>query len=159
MKKLLFTGLMIAALSTSAFASEFVATGKTHSSLGDYKIEKADKTVTINGEEFKAFVISYQNTPMKVTVAVKKDRKCKNFIVLSDKLSVQYVCNGEYFGVQKLDKDLKAEGYSTSDAALNRTEYFHQKLLTYGVNGELENTQMIAAYFPLLLNQEVMAAM
>lgn len=159
MKKLLFTGLLVAALCTSAFSREFVATGKTHSSLGDYRIEKADKPVTINGEEFKAFVISYQNSPMEVTVVVKKDKKCKNFIVLSDKLSVQYVCNGEYFGVQKLDKDLKPVGYSTADAALNRTEYFHQKLLTYGVNGEVENTQMIAAYFPLLLNTEFTAAM
>lgn len=159
MKKLLFTGLLIAALSTSAFSREFVATGKTHSSLGDYKIEKAEKPVIINGEELKAFVISYQNTPMKVTVVVKKDKKCKNFIVLSDKLSVQYVCNGEYFGVQKLDGELKPEGYSITDAALNRTEYFHQKLLTYGVNGDLENTQMIAAYFPLLLNQDITAAM
>jgi hypothetical protein len=159
MKKLLFTGLLVAALSTSAFSREFVATGKTHSSLGDYKIEKADKPVIINGEELKAFVISYQNTPMKVTVVVKKDKKCKNFIVLSDKLSVQYVCNGEYFGVQKLDGELKPEGYSVTDAALNRAEYFHQKLLTYGVNGDLENTQMIAAYFPLLLNQDITAAM
>jgi hypothetical protein len=159
MKRLLFTGLLIAALSTASFSREFVASGKTQTFLGDYRIEKADKPVTINGEEFKAFVISYQNSPMEVTVVVKKEKKCKNFIVLSDKLSVQYVCNGEFFGVQKLDKAIKPEGYSTSDESLNRTEYFHQKLLTNGVSGDVENAQMIASYFPLLLNPEVTAAM
>lgn len=159
MKKLLLTGLLIAAISAVSFSRDFVASGKTHSALGDYRIEKADKPVTINGEELNAFVISYENSPMKVTVVVKKEKKCKNFIVLSDKLSVQYVCNGEYFGVQILDKDLKPEGYSTSDAALNRGEYFHQKLLAFGVKGDVENTQMIAAYFPLLIKSEVTAAM
>jgi hypothetical protein len=159
MKKLVFTVLMIAALSTASFSREFVASGKTHTSLGDYKIERADKPVTINGEEFKAFVISYENSPMQVTVVVKKDKKCKNFIVLSDKLSVQYVCNGEYFGVQKLDKDLMPQGYSASDDVLNRGEYFHQKLLSFGVKGDEENTKMIAAYFPMLIKSEVSAAL
>jgi hypothetical protein len=158
MKKLLFTGLMIAALSTASFAREFVASGKTHTSLGDYKIEKADKPVIINGEELKAFVISYENSPMEVTVVVKKDKKCKNFIVLSDKLSVQYVCNGEYFGIQRLEKDLMPQGYSASDEALNKGEYFHQKLLSFGVNGDVENARMIAAYFPMLLKSDVTAS-
>jgi len=159
MKKLLFTGLMIAVLSTVTFAREFVASGKTHSSLGDYKIERADKTVAINGEELKAYVISYQNSPIEVTVAVKKDKKCKNFIVLSDKLSVQYVCNGEFFGVQLLDKKLTPEGYATSDEVLNRSEYFHQKLLSFGENGDVDNARLIAAYFPMLIKSEVTAAM
>jgi len=158
MKKLLFTGLMIAALSTASFAREFVSSGKTHTSLGDYKIEKSDKTVAINGEELNAYVISYQNSPIEVTVVVKKDKKCKNFIVLSDKLSVQYVCNGEYFGVQLLDKKFTPEGYSSSDEALNRSEYFHQKLLSFGVSGDVDNARMIASYFPLLLKSEVTAS-
>jgi hypothetical protein len=40
----------------------------------------------------------------------------------------------------------------TSDAALNRSEYFHQKVLAPGKRSEVENTQLIAAYFPLLIN-------
>jgi hypothetical protein len=159
MKRVLIAGLLILALGTASFSREFVAAGKTHSALGDYKIEMADKPVTINGEELKAFVISYQNSPLKVTVVVKKDKKCKNYIVLSEKLSVQYVCNGEYFGVQKIDKTMDFEGYSKSEEALDRNQYFHQKLITPGNNGETENTQLIAAYFPLLFKGEVLAAM
>jgi hypothetical protein len=159
MKKMLIAGLLMTAISTASFSREFVAAGKTHSQLGDYKIELSDKPVTINGEELKAFVISYQNSPMEVTVAIRKDKKCKNYFVFSDKLSVQYVCNGSFFGVQKIDKSLEKEGYNTSDAALNRSEYFHQKLIVSGQTDEVENTKLIAAYFPMLINGETLAAM
>ena len=151
MKRMLFAALLLVTFSSASFSREFVAGGKTHSALGDYKIEIADNPVTINGEEFKAFVISYQNSPIEVKVVITKGKKCKNYIVLSDKLSVQYVCNNYYFGVEKLDKSLKADGFSTEDSELNSTEYFHQKVIAPGQRDEIENTQLIAAYFPLLL--------
>ena len=151
MKKSLFTALLIVAFSTASFAAEVVAEGKTHSALGDYKIEIAENTVMINGEEFTPFVISYQNSPLEVKVAIKEEGDCKKYYVLSDKLSVQYVCNAYYFGVEKLDKSFAKEGYSTSDEALDRNEYFHQKVLTSGQGYELGNTMLIAAYFPRLI--------
>ena len=112
----------------------------------------------VNGEELKAYIISYENSPMKVTVAVKKEKDRKNYIVFSDRLSIQYVCDGNIFGVQKLDKSFEKEGYVTSDAELNRSEYFHQKLIIAGQTGEVANTQLIAAYFPMLLKGETIAA-
>jgi hypothetical protein len=159
MKKMFFAALLLVAFSNASFTREFVAGGKTHSALGDYKVEIADNPVTLNGQQVKAFIISYQNSPLEVTVAIMKGEKCKNYIVLSDKLSVQYVCNENYFGVEKLDKSLNADGYMTSDAALNRSEYFHQKKLAEGKRGEVENTQLIAAFFPMLLKntEEVLA--
>jgi hypothetical protein len=157
MKKLLFAGLLIVAFGTAAFSREFVASGKTHTSLGDYRIELADNPVTINGVQLKTYIISYQNSPMEVKVAIRKDKKCKNYIVLSDRLSVQYVCNGEYFGVQKLDKSFAKDGYVTSDETLNRSEYFHQKLLVPGKQPEVDNTQLIAAYFPMLIKEDLVA--
>lgn len=158
MKKMLFAGLLTVALSTALFAREYVANGKTHSLLGDYKIALADKPVIINGMPVKAFVISYQNSPMEVTVAITKGKNCKNYIVLSDKLSVEYVCNGQYIGVQKLENSLVPEGFTPTEEGLNRSEFFHQKLLVWGQTDELENTQLIAAYFPLLINEEALTA-
>ena len=153
MKRVFFAAVLIVALSASSFAGEFIASGKSFTALGDYKIEKSDKPFILNGEELKAYIIKYENSPMEVTVVIKKSDKCKNFIVISDKLSVQYVCNEKYFGVEKLDKTYKIDGYSTSDIALNRTEYFRQKLITNGQNGEVMNTQLIASYFPMLINR------
>ena len=157
MKKILFAALVIVAFSTLSFSREFVATGKTYTALGEYTIAIAEKPVTINGVQLKTYVISYQNSPMEVTVAVQKGKKCKNYIVLSDKLSIQYVCNGDYFGVQKFDEPLINEGFSTSDEALNKTEYYHQKLIATGKQDELESTKLIAAYFPMLIKGDLLA--
>jgi hypothetical protein len=151
MKRMLLAVLMIIVFSTAAFTKDVVAKGETHSALGDYKIEKASDPFKLNGEECKSFIISYENTPFEVTVVIRKDKNCRKYFVFSDKLSVQYVCKEQYFGVEKLDRSLKSEGYATSDSDMNKTEYFHQKILCSGNNGEIENTQLIAAYFPMLL--------
>jgi hypothetical protein len=119
--------------------------------MGDYKIEIADNPVTINGDEFTAFLISYQNTPLEVRVAVRKEHDCKKYIVLSEKLSIQYVCNANYFGVERLDKSFEKDGYATSDLYLDKNEYFHQKVITSGKGCELDNTRLIASYFPMLI--------
>jgi len=63
MKKMIFT-LLLAVICTASFGRNVVAQGKTFSSLGDYKIETADDPFTINGEDFKAYIISYANSPM-----------------------------------------------------------------------------------------------
>lgn len=152
MKRVFFAVVLVVAMVTTSFGRELVAEGKTHSTLGDYKIEIADNPVKLNGVDHKAFVISYQNSPMEVTVVVTKGKNCKNYVVLSDKLSVQYVCNENYFGVQLLDPSFEKDGLKTSTAALNKFEYFHQKAISSGKRGEVENTQMIAAYFPMLIN-------
>ena len=110
-----FAALLSLALGSASFARQFVAEGKTFSALGNYRIETADNEITINGDKFKAFVISYQNSPLEVKVAIRKEGNCKKYIVLSDLLSVQYVCNEHYFGVERLEKSFEKDGYSTSD--------------------------------------------
>ena len=152
MKRVFFAALIVLAFSSASFSREFVASGKTNTALGDYKIETADETFTISGEVFKAFVISYQNSPLELKVIIKPGKQCRNYIVLSDKLSVQYVCNESYFGVQKLDKSLEKEGFKTMDASMNRSEYFHQKVISPGKMTEVENAKLIASYFPMLIN-------
>ena len=151
MKKILFAVLLLGFCSAT-FARNVVAEGKTFSALGDYKIETTDNPILMKGQDCKAYLVSYANSPLEVTVVVCKDRKCKRFVVLSDKLSVQYVCNQDYFGVERLDKSFEEEGYTTNDSELNKLEYFHQKVLGPGQKGDLEATQLVAAYFPFLLN-------
>jgi hypothetical protein len=152
MKRIILSTVLILTIGTVVFGRKFVADGKSHTALGNYKIELADNPVTLKGTDCKAYIISYENSPMEVTVVVCKERKCKRYVVLSDKLSVQYVCNANYFGVEKLDKSFEQNGYKTSDSGLNRGEYFHQKVLGPGQKPELEATQLIAAFFPMLIN-------
>jgi hypothetical protein len=152
MIRILLVTVLIIFLSSASYARKLVAEGKTHTAFGNYKIELADDPVTMKGHDCKAYVISYENTPMEVTVVVCKDRKCKRYVVISDKLAVQYVCNAKYFGVELLNETFKEEGLRTSPSALNREQYFHQKKIWKGQGSELENTGLIAAYFPMLLN-------
>jgi len=151
MKRMFFAALLYLLISSAAFTREFVVSGKSFTALGNYKVEKADKPVTINDEELITYIISYQNSPLEITVALKEGKKCINYIVISDKLSVQYVCNESYFGVERLDNSLKKEGLITSDYYMNRTEYYRQKVLSGGKNGEIQNAQLIASYFPMLI--------
>jgi hypothetical protein len=152
MKKMILLTVLIAMVSTVAFGKKVVAKGQTFSALGNYKIETVDNSITLKGNDCQAYTISYENTPMEVTVIVCKERKCRRYVVLSDKLSVQYVCNPVYFGVERLDKSFEKEGHKTIDQNLNREEYFHQKVLGPGQQPEIEATKLIAAYFPFLLN-------
>lgn len=154
MKKMILLTVIAALVSTVSSAQNVLAKGNTFSALGQYKVKASDNPYQLKGEDCKVYTISYSNTPMEVTVVVCKDRKCKKFVVLSDRLSVQYVCNPTYFGVERLEKAFEKEGYKTSDNALNRVEYFHQKVLGPGQQGDLEATRLIAAYFPFLLNTD-----
>lgn len=154
MKRMILFAVLVLAVSTLSFGKKIIAEGKTYSRLGDYKVETTDNPIPLKGEDCKAYVIRYENTPMEVTVIVCKEKKCRKYVVLSDKLSVQYVCNPNYFGVERLDKSLEQEGYKTEDAGLNRIEYFHQKVLGPGQMAELDATRTIAAFFPFLLNTD-----
>jgi hypothetical protein len=152
MKRIILVAVLTLTIGTVVFGRKFVADGKSHTALGNYRIELADNPVTLKGIDCKAYIISYQNSPLEVTVVVSKERKCKRYVVMSDKLSVQYVCNAEYFGVEKLDNSFAQDGIKTSDSSLNRSEYFHQKVLGPGQKPELEATHLIASYFPMLIN-------
>ncbi len=152
MKRIVLTALLIATVCVTSFARRLVAEGKTYSALGDYKIEIDDQLMTINGKQHLPFVISYENSDMEVRVAVDMEKKEKKYYVISDNLSVQYVSNKDYFGVEKLGKEVEKDGYKTSSDALNRTEYFRQKVITSDQNWRRDNTQLVAAFFPMLLN-------
>jgi len=152
MKRIVFITVLVIAVSTSSFARKLVSEGKTYSALGDYKIHTDDRSLTINGKEHIPYVISYENSDKEVMVAVDMDKKEKKYYVISDNLSVQYVSNKQYFGVEKLEKEVADDGYITSDAALNKVEYFRQKVITQDQSWRRDNTRLVAAYFPLLLN-------
>ncbi len=160
MKRILLITVLIIAASLTTFARKFVAEGKTWTSLGNFKIEMADNPVTLNGKELKAFIVSYENSKLEVTIAFDREKRGMKYYVLSDALHIMYVCNGNSFGVAKLNGELDKDGYKTSDAALNRGEYFHQKVITTGGNCDLENSKLIAVYFPMLINnsENILAA-
>ena len=155
MKRMVFFVLMIMMAGTSLFARKLVAEGKTYSAIGNFRIETADQPLIISGIALDTYLVSYDNSNVSLTIAIDKDRKCRRYITVSDMLSVQYVCYGTHFGVEKLDKKYLEAGLKTSDAALDRSEYFHQKVLTQGQKDAVYCMKLIGVYYPQLLNEAV----
>lgn len=161
MKRFITATVLLLMVSAVTMAKNPASTGKTFSPLGDYTLTAAENPVPLKGKDCQAYNVKYDNSPLEVTIIVCKERNCRRYVVLSEKLSVQYVCNPDYFGVEKLDKVFATEGYVTSDSELNRVEYFHQKVLGPGQMKEADATRLVAAYFPFLLKnaEELTASM
>jgi len=151
MKRIILISVLLVVINFVTIAREVICTGKTHTQMGDYKIEIADSTMLLKGKALETFIISYQNSKMEVLIVFEKQRRCMNYYVLSDSLSIKYVCNGDFFGVTKLGKELDEDGYTTSESALNREQYFHQKVITQRGYSKMDYTRLVAAYFPMLL--------
>jgi hypothetical protein len=152
MKRIILTALFVLVICAVSYGRKLVAEGKTFTTMGNFKIETADQPFVVNGVSLDTYVITYDNSKMTVTVAIDKDRKCRRYLTISDKLSVQYVCYGTHFGIEKLNEKYAMDGLKTSDAALNRSAYFHQKVLTQGQNDPVTCMKLIGAYFPELIN-------
>jgi len=129
--KRIFLALLVFATMTALSYGKIIVKGESNTSFGRYTIEVCDQPMQLAGEEMKCYLISYENSPLTAKVFVDKDKKLKNFVVVSDDLSVMYSCNGKYFGVNKIDKKYQAAGLSTDDARLDRFDYFHQKVLVW----------------------------
>ena len=132
-------------------SSKKVAEGDTYTPFGKYTIELLSDRLVVDGEVATSYQIAYENSPLSVTVVVDKDKKCKNYIVVSEKLSVMYKCNGEYFGINKIEEKYKKDGYVTDARNLDNFNYFHQKYIVPGQQEEVSATILIASYFPYLL--------
>ena len=152
MKKLVVVLLFTIILIPSGIARNFISTGDSFTKLGKYKIEIAESPFILNGKELKTYLITYENAGFTLQVTAEKSGDEMKFLAISDALSIQYVSHPTYFGVEKIDQKYVNSALKTSDAALNRNEYFHQKVITSGDVPELEKISLIAAYYPALLN-------
>ena len=153
MKRTVLAIMLLAGVATLTYGRK-VAEGLSNSPLGKYTIEALDEPFVLAGEEMKCFEITYENSPLTVRVIVDKEKKCRNFLVVSDELSVMYTCNGAYFGVNKVDKKYGKAGIVTDDMSLDRGDYFHQKLITRGYTTEIDAARLIASYYPELIKEK-----
>jgi len=151
MKRIIFSLFLLLGITTLSFG-RIIAEGESCSSLGRFTVQASDEPMTISGDGLQTYLISYENSPMVLKVIVDREKKCKNYIVVSDKLSIMYTCNGDYMGVKLLDGKYKELGFVTDVNALDKSDYFHQKQLSRGVISEVEAFKLIAVFFPSLVN-------
>lgn len=150
MKRILISALLLIGFASLSFG-RIVAEGETLSPLGKFTIATSDTPMMIAGKELPTYLITYENSGLTVKVAVDKEKRCKNYIVVSDQLSVMYTCNGDYFGVNLLSEKYAKAGFTTETEMLDRSDYFHQKVLSRGMTTEIDAAKLIAVYFPSLI--------
>jgi uncharacterized CHY-type Zn-finger protein len=155
MKKIVFTTVMILVVCLGTFAKRIVAEGDSNSAFGTFIIESMDDRLFLKDKDLEKYQITYQNSDLKVIVAIDKQKKCKKYYVLTDKLPIQYECNGTYFGIKRLDKNMESSGFSTSMNNLNKEEFYHQRVLTSDLKGTIDHLNLIASYYPALLQDKV----
>jgi hypothetical protein len=155
MKTTLLVTVLMLTVCIASIAHPVVASGQSNSSFGDFKITALDDHMQLNGKQLDKYLITYENSSLKVMVAVDNQKKCRKFYVLTDQLPVQYECNGTFFGVKKLDKDLLLLGYQTTMENLNKSEFFHQRVLTSQKTVMYEQLSLIASYYPGLFSEKV----
>jgi hypothetical protein len=155
MKRIFVLTALIITVCLAALGNPVVSQGQSNTELGDYKITALNDHIMLNGKELEKFLITYANSDLKVVVAVDKQKKCRKYYVLNEQVPVQYECNGLYFGIKKLDKNLGKLGFVTSLENLNKSEYYHQRVLTSETTSMLDQLNLIASYYPGLLNGKV----
>ncbi len=152
MKKIFIAALLSISFITAAFSSSPLAEGETHSGLGKYTIERSGPFEMIKGEPLRSYEISYENSPDSIWVAVDDSRKdVTRFLVISDKLVIEYICHNRFFGARLIDDRFQEEGLSTPLHNLDKKEYYHQKLITQYPKSETEYLKLISVYFPKLI--------
>lgn len=152
MKRIIIVLVLFAGVVAMSYG-RVIKKGESNTSFGSYTLEVVDQPLTLAGETVKCYLLSYENSPVKVKIFVDKEKNCKNYVVVSDDLSVMYSCNGKYFGVNKVDKKYKVDGIRTDDSQLNRTDYFRQKVISQGATEEEDAALLIASYFPMLVKE------
>ena len=155
MKKFLLAAIFSLTVCLVSMGNTIVAKGQSNSSFGAYKIEQLEDHLMFKNKELDQYLITYERSDMKVVVAVDKQKKCKKYYVLSDKLPIQYECNGVYFGIKKLDKELANKGVNNSLVLLNKEEYYHHRVLTSELTGTIEHLNLIASYYPGLYSEPI----
>jgi len=89
------------------------------------------------------YIISYQNSPMEVTVVVKKSENAR--IISFSPTSCQYnmfATKSYFWESRNLTKHLRKR-LLIQVMKMNRSEYFHQKLIAPGKRTEVEAASLM----------------
>ena len=148
MKRIVLTTALILIISLTTFANQLLFQGHSNSQFGDYTITKLDNRMPFRDKELDLYQITYENNGLTVIVAIDKLEKCKKYYVLSEKLPMQYECNGVTFGVKLMDNALLYNGFPITLDIVNKSEFYSQRVIARGVTNTLDHLNLIASYYP-----------
>lgn len=150
MKRITIDLSMLLLIAFTATMQAVEMKGQTFSSLGEFEITKAENPIRVDGKDLETYMIRYQNSDKIVYVGVNGKFSSRDYLVVSPDLTAQYTKEGRFFGVKKLDEKYARE-FNTNTANMDRTEYFHQRVITQDSRKDEDFISLIAVYYPKLV--------
>ena len=156
MKKIFISAVITLTVFMVSDWNPLVSKGQSNSASGDYQITKITDHLVLNGRELDQYLISYKKPEMKLIIGVDKQKKCGKYYVLSGLFPVEYDCSDSLFGIKKLEQELVDKGFVTDLNSLDKQEFYRQRILTEEHLGTVDQLNLIASYYPGLLNEKVL---
>lgn len=134
-----------------------VLSGNSLTELGTYSIIKAEVPMVVDDQVLETYELVYENASNPVRIGIINEKKCTTFLVRSDEVEVQYVCQKGVFGVRKMDKKYRELEEKSSDSKMDRINYLSQRIITQKQKSDKELLGLIACYFPVLVEKQYQA--
>lgn len=142
--------LLVGIISASATSAPETLSGNSQTLLGEYQITELEPE-TVNNETMRKFQLDYENGVAPVTIYLSERRNCREYIVRSKVMEVQYVCNKKGFGATPVSSRNSLYPEQTNKMFLSAEALGYQERITEGEVGLQKALGLIACYYPSLL--------
>src|SRR5690554_2766186 len=139
--------LLVGIISASATSAPETISGNSQTLLGEYQITEMEPE-TINNETMRKFQLDYENGIAPVTIYLSERKKCREYIVRSKVMEVQYVCNKNGFGATTVSSRYSLYPDQTNQMFLSTEALGYQSKITEGEVELQKALGLIACYYP-----------
>lgn len=146
--------LLVALFASAKEKGASLISGQSLTELGQYSIRSSTEAMTVGDEMLKTYELNYTNSDSPVLIGVKKTKKCKSFIVRTDKFEVEYVCNKNVFGVKRINKEYQTISTAVINQMLDNADFYSQRVISQYPKSDEELLGLIACYFPSLIKED-----
>ncbi len=152
----LFSGLALTMMlfvglgSVKANSAPEAITGNSQTVLGAYQITELEPE-TIKKETLRKFQLTYENGNAPITIYLNERSKCNDYIVRSNVMEVQYVCNKQGFGATTVNSKFSLYPEQTNNMFHSTEALGYQSKITDGEISIEKALGLIACYYPSLL--------
>jgi len=129
--------------------------GFSNTEFGDYTVTVASEQIEKDGKSLETYILEYNKINIPVKIGVEENKFCRNYIVRYPFFEIMYVCTKQGLGARRIDPGSETISTAVVNALLDETQLAYQEIIVNKKVGDEEALQLIACYFPLLINKEV----
>jgi len=152
----LFSGIILSLMllvglgNVKANTSPEKIAGNSQTILGNYQLTEVEPE-TIDNQTFRKFELIYENGNAPVTIYLNQRSKCNDYIVRSNVMEAQYICNKKGFGATTVNSKFRKYPEQINNMFLSTEALRYQSKITEGQLPVEKALGLIACYYPSLL--------